>query len=234
MSKWPKKFPELTPDQRRISDDIMKYWHEVLPRKYGLIEKFNHTYPVSHAPKYFETTLEIGAGLAEHLKYEKLTPKQESNYTALELRANMVEGIKQKFPNINTILGDCEKRLDFRDSYFDRILAIHVLEHLTDLPSAVKEAYRLCNKNTGIFSVVIPCEGGVAYSFARYISAQRIFEKRYMQSYKWFIEREHVNRPYEILEELNKYFKVVNKTFFPFRIPFVFGNLCIGLTLVPR
>ena len=32
VSKWPKTFPPLTPEQKRISDDFMKYWHEVLPK----------------------------------------------------------------------------------------------------------------------------------------------------------------------------------------------------------
>ena len=234
MSKWPKKFPELTIEQKRISDDFMKYWHEVLPRKYGIIEKFNHIYSVHHAPHQFKTTLEIGAGLAEHLVYEKLTEEQELNYTALELRTNMVEAIKKRFPSINTIQGDCQKRLDFRDGYFDRILAIHVLEHLTDLPSAIVEAHRLCNKENGVFSVVIPCEGSLAYGLARRISAERIFKKRYKQSYKWFIEREHVNKPKEILEELLKYFKIIDQSYFPLPIPFIFCNLCLGLTLVPK
>src|SRR5690349_20198224 len=43
--KWPKTFPPLTEEQKRISDDFMKAWHEVLPQKYGVIEKFNHGYP---------------------------------------------------------------------------------------------------------------------------------------------------------------------------------------------
>ncbi len=199
-----------------------------------MIEKFNHIYPVRNAPRQFKTTLEIGAGLAEHLAYERLTEEQESNYTALELRANMVLAIKQRFPHINTIEGDCQKRLDFVDGYFDRILAIHVLEHLPDLPSAIIEAHRLCNKIKGVFSVVIPCEGGFAYGLARRISAQRIFEKRYKQSYKWFIEREHINKPKEIMEELRKYFKIIDQSYFPLPIPYIFCNLCIGLTLVPK
>src|SRR5437868_733101 len=44
---WPKSIPELTPEQKRISDDFMRYWHEVLPKKYGVVDDFNHGYPVS-------------------------------------------------------------------------------------------------------------------------------------------------------------------------------------------
>src|SRR5262249_42627411 len=142
--------------------------------------------------------------------------------------------IRQRFPRVQTITGDCQARLDFPDGYFDRILAIHVLEHLPDLPSAVREMYRLCDKERGVLSIVIPCEGGMAYALARKLSAQRIFERRYRQPYRWFIEREHVNRPYEIAAELAPYFEVTRRAFYPLRVPAVFCNLVIGMTLVPR
>lgn len=233
--KWPKTFPPLSEEQKRISDDFMKAWHEVLPQKYGVIEKFNHGYPVWHAPAAFERTLEIGAGLGEHIEYETLTVEQRKNYYALELRENMSAEISRRYPDIHSITGDCQQRLDFADGFFDRVLAIHVLEHLPNLPLAIREAYRLCNKERGVFQVVIPCEGSLAYSLARKISAQRVFEKRYPgQSYRWFIEREHINLPGEIMEELDPYFEMVRRSFFPLKVPFKFCNLCIGLTLRPK
>lgn len=233
--KWPKTFPPLTAEQRRISDDFMKHWHEVLAGRYGMLDRFDHSYTVDHAPTEFLRTLEIGAGLGEHLKYENLTPEQEAEYHALELRENMSAAIRERFPRIRTVTGDCQTRLPHPDGHFDRVLAIHVLEHLPNLPAAVREMYRLCNKERGVFSVVIPCEGSLAYSLARRISAQRIFEKRYKQPYKWFIEREHINRPNEILEELAPYFTVEHRRFFPLRfVPAAWCNLVIGLTLKPR
>ncbi|HEY8749338.1 MAG TPA: methyltransferase domain-containing protein [Tepidisphaeraceae bacterium] len=234
QSKWPKTFPPLTSEQKRISDDFMRYWHEVLPKRFGLIEKFNHGYSVRHAPANFHRTLEIGAGLGEHLDYEKLTPEQERDYYAVELRQNMTDALQARFPRIKAVTGDCQQRLDFPDAHFDRILAVHVLEHLPDLPAAIREMYRLCDKSTGVFSVVIPCEGSLAYTLARRISAQRIFEKRYNQSYRWFIEREHINLPHEILAELRPYFTIEQRSFFPIPLPIVAGNLVIGLTLRPR
>ena len=95
--------------------------------------------------------------------------------------------------------------------------------------------HRLLNKQTGVFSVVIPCEGGLAYSLARRISARRIFEKRYPgEVYEFYISREHINRPHEILEELDRYFTIEHQAFFPLVVPIVTVNLCIGLTLRPR
>jgi len=233
-SKWPKTFPPLTAEQERIRDDFMHAWHEELPKKYGIIEKFNHGYVVDHAPSAFVRTLEIGAGLGEHLAYEKLTPEQLSNYYAVELRPSMAAEIERAHPGCNAVVGDCQARLDFEDGYFDRVLAVHVLEHLPNLPAAIREMHRLCNKDHGRFQIVIPCEGGLAYSLARRISAQRFFERRYKMSYQFVIEREHINLPHEIFEELEPYFTVEHRSYFPLRVPSVTANLVIGLTLRPR
>jgi ubiquinone/menaquinone biosynthesis C-methylase UbiE len=233
-NKWPKALPSLSEEQQRISDDFMQHWHEVLPRRYKIIDDFNHGYAVRHAPGDFSRTLEVGAGLGEHLEYEQLSPEQTKQYVALELRSNMAQAIQERFPGIQVAVGDCQARLPFPDHYFDRIIAVHVLEHLPMLPAAILEMYRVCDKQKGLLSVVIPCEGSLAYNLARRISAQRQFEKRYKQSYRWFIEREHLNRPAEIIHELQQHFTVTHRGFFPIPIPLTFCNLCIGLTLQPK
>lgn len=227
--KWPKILPFLTEDQIRIKTDFMKHWHEVLPRKYGIIEEFNHGYPIKNS-KGGTKVLEIGAGLGEHLSYENL---DNIEYTALELLPTMAEVIKRRFPTVNVLVGDCQKPINLPDKYFDRVLAIHVLEHLPNLPAALAEIRRLLNSN-GEFCVVIPCEGGLVYSFARIISAKRIFEKRYNMNYDWCIKSEHVNTAKEIVEELQKFFIIKKRQFFPFFIPSVTLNLVIGLILKPR
>jgi SAM-dependent methyltransferase len=231
--KWPKRFPPLAPERQRISDDFLKYWHEVLPKRYGFVDDFNQRYPVLNSPKDYVKTLEIGAGIGEHLEYEKLDAEQRSNYVAVDIRENMITEIRRRFPGVTAVVGDCQQRLDFDDGHFDRILAVHVLEHLPNLPAAIREIHRLCDKSKGVLSIVIPCEGSLAYSLARKISAQRIFERRYKQSYDWFIEREHINRPWEIFEELKPYFKMVRSTYFPIPLRLEFCNLCIGATFAP-
>ena len=234
-AKWPKILPPLTPEQQRISDEFMKRWHEHLPTRYGLVERFNHQFPVRHSRPGFRTTVEIGAGLGEHLTYEKLTPEQEKNYWAVELRENMAAEIRKRHPNIQAITGDCQTRLAFPDGFFDRYIAVHVLEHLPNLPACIREAHRLLNKERGQMLVVIPCEGGTAYSLARKVSAERVYNRHFSGGYRWLISREHINLPHEIIAELEAYFEVERKVFFPLPfLPFVFNNICIGLTLVPR
>ncbi len=234
-SKWPKVLPPLTAEQQRISNEFMRIWHEVLPRRFGVVERFNHSYPVRYSRPGFRTTLEIGAGLGEHLNYEKLTAEQEKAYYALELRENMASAIREHFPRVNAIVGDCQARLDFPDGFFDRVIAVHVLEHLPNLPAAIQEAWRLLNKETGQFLVVIPTEGSLAYTLARKLSGERTYKKHFGGDYSWLYKREHINLPRELFEELNRWFTVETRGFFPLPfLPRVCCNLCIGLALKPR
>ena len=234
--KWPKELPPLSAEQKWINDDFMRVWHEALGRGllYKLIERFNHGYPVNHAPAQFLSTLELGTGLGEQLEYEKLSPAQAENYYGVDIRPNMLEELKANHPEVKVVCGDCQTRLDFADDYFDRILAIHVLEHLPNLPAAVEEIARLCNKSHGTLSVVLPCEGGMMYGLGRLVSAKRIFMQRYKQSYDWFVDREHVNTADEVVSVLKRHFEITNTEYFPFRFPSLNLNLCVGLTLRPK
>jgi SAM-dependent methyltransferase len=234
--KWPKTFPELTLEQKRRSDLFMELWHQELSKKkkYSFIESFNHLFPVLNSLKGFAKSIEVGAGLGEHLKFEILTPDQRKHYWCNEYRPNMADVIKERFPDVNVIVGDCQKRMPFEESYFDRYIAVHVFEHLPDLPGAIREAHRILKKNdSSRLLLVLPTEGSVAYTMARKVSAERVWKKNFSVPYSEFYEREHINLIPEILHELAPYFKVVNSSYFPLRIPLLSCNLCVGFALRP-
>lgn len=231
--QWPKRPPPLTEQQRKAQADFLKLWHQVLPKKYAFIERFNHdsalmkrTQPTSGKIR----TLEIGAGLGEHLEYEDLT---HQDYTSVEIRPDFVQRIHEHYPMVKAMVGDVQEKLDLPDASFDRVLAIHVLEHLRDLPRALKEIRRLL-KPDGIFVPVIPCEGGLAYGLARKTSAQRIFEKTFKMPYGPIIANEHVSQAWEILHELKKEFDVTETSFWPLKIPITEANLVIALSCRPK
>jgi len=215
----------------------MQVWHEELAgrSRYNWIENFNHGFPIRHSRPDFEKTLEIGAGLGEHLEYENLSPHQEKGYHCNELRENMAQSIRARFPNVKTVVADCQNVLPFSDGFFDRILAIHVLEHLNDLPGCVRELSRLIHKERGQLLVVLPTEGSPAYSLARKVSAERAWNRLFGGGYEEFYKREHINVIAEVLEELHPYFEMQKRVFFPF--PFIHAELCNlvgGFRFVPR
>ncbi|HEX5416779.1 MAG TPA: class I SAM-dependent methyltransferase [Chloroflexota bacterium] len=233
LTEWPKRPATLTREQEAIREDFMHFWHEELPKRYSAIERFNQGFPAGRRDEWAGRTirtLEVGAGLGEHLAHEDLSFQE---YTALELRATMAERIKQRYPDVRVLVGDVQERLAAEDGYFDRIVAVHVLDHLPDLPAALQEIRRVL-KPGGHLAAVIPCEGGIAYGIGRDLTSRRLFETRYRCSYDWFIRAEHVNTCAEILKELNKVFTVKQQHFWPFRIPVIHANAVVGLICTPR
>jgi SAM-dependent methyltransferase len=104
-----------------------------------------------------------------------------------------------------------------------------VLEHLPDLPKALKEIDRLLARG-GTFEIVIPCEGGWAYGFARKISSERMFRKNFGMDYRPIIRAEHINRCDEIVAELAKHgWQQTKKSYFPLLVPIWTANLCLGM-----
>jgi SAM-dependent methyltransferase len=130
------------------------------------------------------------------------------------------------------VVGDCQERLAFPDQYFDRVLAIHVLEHLADLPAALAEVARVL-KPEGRFSVVIPCEGGFGYSLGRRFTTKRTFEHRYKVPYDWIIKYEHINTAREVIAELQRVFSIDHSAFYPLRVPSIDLSIVAGFTLKP-
>ena len=230
MSIWPKQVPVIGSREQEICDEFMADWHRRLGGSLRFMDRFNHSFVVRNSQKNWERTLDLGAGLGEHFLFEQIPPAKMRNYQMVEMRENMAKSICNRFPEARVHIGDCQNRLPFPDQYFDRILAIHVLEHLPRLPDCLKEVRRLLVKKGGNFIVVIPCEGGGFYSLARRCSVQRISEKKSNLPYDVFIRREHLNSAQEIITEIKKIFQIRKATYFPFVLPSVALNLFIGLS----
>ena len=223
---WPKQLPELTPEQVAIRDDYMKFFYSaVYTARFGWIQRFNHTYAARSVGPGLRT-LDIGAGLGEHLEFED---GRAQDYVAMELRPEMAAEIAQRYPYVTAVTGDVERGLDFGPAEFDRVLAIHVLEHLPNLPAALEELLRVMRPGA-VLSVVLPCEGGWLYTLGRRLTTQRLFEKRYGMSFDWCIQSEHVSTVPEIVHELDARFRREHASWFPTMIPTVHANICAGFT----
>ena len=224
MSKWPKKLPKLTLEQQRIKDDFMRYWLEIVPTKYSIVERFSNGFPARNC-RPARKILELGAGLGNQIPYEDLS---HSEFHALELRPSIAHILKKRFPKIHVRIGDCQKKLPYRSNYFDRVQSIHVLEHLPNLPFTLNEVSRVLKPN-GEFCVVIPCEGGLVHNFGREFAGKKEFERRYGVAYDWCIQSEHVNTGQEVMAELAAKFKPIKIQYFPFGVPLIHLNLFVGM-----
>lgn len=236
MSNYPKTVVELTEEERLISDDWYKYWLSIYTDKYSKYASFNHKYVVSdHRVRQLTPTLEIGCGDGEHIKYELSVGSNMHAYTALDIRQNLLDVVAANYPNLDIINADCQEKLPFKSNHFKRIIAMHVLEHLPNLPAAIAEIHRVLSKDDGVFQVVLPCEGGLAYSIARKLSSERMFNKRYStMRYSKFIQSEHLSSIEEVVCELMKKFDIVSSRYYPFFIPIVNVNLQVGFCLKPK
>jgi SAM-dependent methyltransferase len=221
---WPKERASLTTEQSAImSDWINEFLTAVKPSRFGWISRFDHMFTVRSATPGCRT-LEIGAGTGTHLPYE---PNGE--YVSLEGSSELAAQIPRR-DGLSVIVADCEKRLPWDDNSFDRVLAIHLLEHLYNLPAALDEVARVLRPD-GVFSIIIPCEGGHLYSLGRHFTTKRMFEQRYHTPYQWMIRQDHCNTAREVLDELTRRFRVRRRSFFPFGAPVIDMNLTIGLEL---
>jgi SAM-dependent methyltransferase len=227
---WPKRPPPLTPEQEQAREGFVALWHRELPSRYEMVEQFNHGFVSKLPVAPGSRTLEIGAGLGAHSKFEDL---QRQEYHCLEYREEFCRELATQFPPDRVRCGDIQQRQPWPDAYFDRIVTIHVLEHLRDLPAALREITRLL-KPSGVFDVVIPCEGGFAYSLARKISAERLFRRHFHMEYTPIIRNEHVSTYTEIVHELKRDFTPSARAFFPIPVPISAINLAVALRLERR
>jgi len=231
-TRWPKPRVVLTEAERSALERWYQDWMPNFHQTFSVVHRFNHHFvaslPLPAAREGRLRTLEIGGGSGDHVRLEDLS---KQDYYAVELRPEFLETLAGLIGKDHCVLGDVQDGVPWPDAYFDRVIAIHVLEHLHDLPLALKEIERVL-KPGGVFDIVLPCEAGALYWFARQISSKRMFEKEFDVSYERIIKSDHVNTYAEVEAELERRFDVRVKRFFPFAVPSVHANICVGLRVV--
>src|SRR5579883_1409309 len=128
---WPKERPVLSAEEQAAVDDWVEVFLTSLKgKRFAPVNRFDHTFPARSAAHGLRT-LEIGAGTGSHLPFEP-----SGDYVALEASAELAAQIPRR-EGLSVVVGDCEQPLPWADDWFDRVVAIHVLEHLYNLPAAL-------------------------------------------------------------------------------------------------
>jgi hypothetical protein len=145
---------------------------------------------------YNKSTLEIGAGTLNQLKYEQTKP-----YDIVEPFTDLYKNSKYK-NQINEIYSDIIEISD--NTKYDRITSVATFEHITDLPKVVAKTCILLNNN-GTLRVSIPNEGTFLWKLGWQLTTGIEFKLKHGLDYEILMKYEHVNTADEI-EEVLKYF----------------------------
>ena len=153
------------------------------------------------------TTLEIGAGTLNHLKYEI-----KKHYDIIEPKKFLYKhSINKKL--INKSYDDIKLT---PDNYYKRIISCAVLEHITDLPDYLYvSSFKL--KKRGYQQHSIPCEGYPMWDILWFMFSGILFKLKFGYSFKYIQKHEHVNNFDEIKSLISFFYKKVEIKFsYPF------------------
>lgn len=230
-AKWPKEIVPLNPAEMQILADWRTFWHTELGAKFGIFDFYSASF-LRHVGgregRRFSNTLEIGPGLTGASTF-----LDGVRSVALELDPVFAAELRARLPGCDIRVGDIQGETDLETARYDRVVAMHVLEHLPNLPAALAQVKRILTDD-GVLDVVIPCEGGFLYSIGRRFTTARHFKRKFGENFDRFIAQDHVNTAREIVDLLEREFRVTWSAYYPFIIPTPDVNLCIGLRLQKR
>jgi ubiquinone/menaquinone biosynthesis C-methylase UbiE len=164
---------------------------------------------------FFEKVVDIGSGVGYHLEHVK---HKYGSYTLADTNEKVIKKLNgMEFPKNISICKLEEGPLPFQDNEFDRLVSLHVLEHIHHPEIALSEWSRVV-KNNGIISILLPCDPGAPWRFGRYVSSRRRAEKTGMVEYDLFIALEHVNSINNLIAMIRYFFETREEKFWPFNI----------------
>jgi len=207
FSGFPKIRPTLPPEYQKIYlRHIQENRHGQSPgsRMSTALEGWMHRRIAKNALGG-ESTLEIGAGTLNHLRYEP-------NHTAYDI----VEPAHYQFENSPSLSRVRNVYHDMAevppDTRYDRIISIATFEHICNLPEVVAHTGLLL-KPGGQLRAAIPAEGGPLWKLGWMLTTGREFKRRYGLEYELIMRSEHVNTWNEVADVLNYFFQRVEFSF---------------------
>ncbi|MEX2335828.1 MAG: hypothetical protein WD555_00985, partial [Fulvivirga sp.] len=151
------------------------------------------------------STLEIGAGTLNQLRYENTAP-----YDIIEPFKSLYDG-SPLLPKVRNTFDDIDE-IDSTHKY-NRIISIATFEHICDLPQVVAKSCLLL-ANEGTLRVAIPNEGTILWTLGWKLTTGLEYKLKYGLDYKVLMEYEHVNTADEIELVLKHFYKNVKHKVF--------------------
>jgi hypothetical protein len=208
FENYPKKRIELPEAFQKIYADHYKKNRDGATAASSLSQKMEvwlHKKVAADATKnQNQSTLEIGAGTLNQLKYEQTQP-----YDIIEPFKELYAG-SPLIKNVRAFFSDIDE-IDLSNKY-DRITSVATFEHITDLPKVVAKTCLLLNE-TGCLRTSIPNEGHFLWTLGWKATTGLEFKIKHGLDYGTLMKYEHVNNADEIEEILNYFYKNISCAF---------------------
>lgn len=201
LGKFPKTRPPLPPEFQEIYAAQYKENRDGGSAASGLAQKLEswmHKKVAADAgPDFTGSTLEIGAGTLNQLKYEK----HAGTYDIVEPFSELYEG-SSDLARVNSVYSDISDIPD--GTKYDRIISVATFEHICDLPAVIARCGLLLNEG-GALRCGIPSEGTILWKLGYTMTTGLEFKRKHGLDYEVLMRHEHVNTAEEI-EDVLRYF----------------------------
>jgi SAM-dependent methyltransferase len=201
FSSFPKTRPTLPPEYQKIYLQHMqenRRGQSPASRMSTGLEGWMHRRIAGDA-RVGSSTLEIGAGTLNHLRYEA----DNAAYDIVEPARYLFDD-SPFLSRVRTIYNDVKDVP--RDTRYDRIISIASFEHICNLPEVVARCGLLLQPG-GQLRAAIPSEGGPLWKLGWKLTTGLEFKRRYGLDYEVIMRREHVNTWREVADVLSYFFQ---------------------------
>lgn len=196
----------------------------------GLFLKINHKIINSFSKKKeFKVIMEFGGAGKPHWNFmSKSLIKNVKKYILVDDKTyfKRIKIPKELLKKIVLIDYRNQKKINFFRHKVDRIIASHVLEHISSPEEAVIKWVNLLKLN-GSLCIALPCDPGIIWRTGQLLSMRKACKLYKMNSYEKDLwqSREHRNSVQNLYHIFNFYFKKRKEFWFPFIIPIININL---------
>jgi|TARA_B100001964_G_C14240638_1_gene604820 hypothetical protein len=152
-----------------------------------------------------KSTLEIGAGTLNQIKYESEVGPYDivEPFKALFEGSTLVRRIRHIYSDISMIPNNHK---------YDRITSVATFEHICNLPKVIAKCGILLQPS-GALRVAIPNEGRLLWTLSWKLTTGLEFKIKYGLDYGLLMSHEHVNQALEIEELLDYFFRDISCKF---------------------
>jgi len=176
---------------------------------------------------YFGSVLEVGAGTGNHFRFVK---HAFDSYTMTDIDEDALKVSKSRYADKRiSIEREQGTALSYPNDTFDRLIAVHVLEHLPQPHLVLREWTRVV-RSGGVISILIPTDPGLAWRLGRNLGPKQRFNKRF-GNYDYIMAREHINSCINLVSLINHEFESQKLNWWPFLIPSVDINLFVSINI---